>query len=104
MRNGIITIFALILGPLLALGVSWYADKRKFKKDRQLKIFQILIKRPIRNYNDIDREFAESLNLVYVDFVDHPKVIEARKHFQEFVTHTNSQHFEQGYLVKILHI
>ena len=73
-------------GPLIVLGISRYIEKRRFKKDRQLQTFKALFKYRINSIEDLDRDFVGALNLVYADFIDCPKVIEARKEFQRLVT------------------
>ena len=68
------TIVAVFLGPVLAVCVARHMDDRRADKARKLNIFNTLMR---TRGMKLDREHVGALNLVQVEFIDHPGVMEA---------------------------
>ncbi len=77
----IATFIAIIVGPGLAVLATRYLDDRRFQKARKLDIFRTLMKTRGLPFH---WDHVGALNLVEVEFIDHPKVIETRK---AYLTH-----------------
>lgn len=82
----IIMIIAVLLGPILALVISWFRDEQHFKKLRQFEIFRTLMK--YRNSRkELGEEYVCALNLIEIEFNKNKEVIESRKKLQECFNH-----------------
>lgn len=105
----IINIFAIVVGPILAVGIDRLRQYRADEKSRKLSVFRSLMRtRRIR----LDPEHVGALNLVDLEFYGRPKVLKA---FSEYMGHLsspmpstedgNDRFFEQreGLLVQLLY-
>lgn len=73
---GLATIVAVLPGPVIAVCITRYLDDRRADKARKLDIFRTLMRtRGMR----LHWEHVGALNLVEVEFIDHPKVVNAWK-------------------------
>ena len=73
---GLATIVAVISGPVIAVLMTRYLDDLRADNARKLDIFRTLMRtRGMRLHWD----HVGALNLVEVEFIDHPKVVEAWK-------------------------
>ena len=75
---GLATIFAVFLGPLIAVYATRYMDNRRADKARKVEIFRTLMRTrgiPTRLHWD----HVGALNLVEVEFIKYPAVIQAWK-------------------------
>jgi len=81
----IISIIAIVIGPIAAVYVGEYLQDRKKKYDAKMNLFLNLM---AHRGDQVCRDFVRSLNLVEVVFYDCPKVLEClRKHFENL--HSN---------------
>jgi hypothetical protein len=62
---GIISIIAVIVGPLIALGLQRYAENRREKRQARLHVFRTLM---ARRATPIHHEYVQALNLIDVVF------------------------------------
>ena len=69
----IISIMAILLGPVTAVSVTLWWQQRKEKRERKLNLFTVLMahRRSLVPTN----EWVSALNLIDVVFADHPKVV-----------------------------
>lgn len=75
-------LFIAFFGPLVVLTISRHIEKRRFIKERQLRIFRMLMAH--RNIeNNLEIEFVQALNLIPIEFNKEQKVLEARRKLQE---------------------
>ena len=75
---GLATIVAVFAGPILAVLTSRYLDQGRVAKERKLDIFRALMRtRGMR----LHQEHVGALNLVEVEFANHPDVVEAWKNY-----------------------
>ena len=71
---GLATIVAVLLGPVIAVLASRHLDHRRADKTRKMDIFRALMRtRGMR----LGQDHVEALNLVEVEFVGHPSILEA---------------------------
>lgn len=75
---GLATLFAVLVGPVLAVLVTRYIDERRAARQRKLDIFKTLMR---TRRMPVHFEHVGALNLVEVEFVDEPKVVEAWKNY-----------------------
>jgi hypothetical protein len=69
-----LTVIAIILGPIVAVGITLWWQRRKEKRDRQLQLFTTFManrRAALPSY-----EWANALNLIDVVFADHPKIVD----------------------------
>ena len=72
----LITVIALVAGPIVAVIITRYNDQTKAKKDRQLMTFRSLM----QNRSDpLSKEFVAALNLIEVDFNEYLSIKNAWK-------------------------
>ena len=75
---GLATIVVVFLGPVFAVLTARYLDKLRADKERKLDIFRTLMRtRGVR----LHWEHVGALNLVEVEFIDHPAVVNAWKEY-----------------------
>ena len=82
----IVTIIALILGPLVAVLVARKMDDRRAKNERRMSIFRTLM---ATRRNRLSFDHVSSLNLVEIEFQDSSGVIQKWK---TYFTHLTSDH------------
>ena len=73
---GLATIVAVVLGPVIAVLITRYMDNLRADKARKLDIFRTLMR---TRRMQLHWEHVGALNLVEVEFIDHPKVVDAWK-------------------------
>lgn len=66
-------------------GVQSLYNKKKFRQERRLSIFRMLMKHRNNHYH---YEFAEALNLIEVEFSDKKEIILARRELQKTLYRT----------------
>ncbi len=82
----ILTILAIIIGPCLAVWGNGYLDRRREQRARKMDIFRTLMRtRDAR----LSPDHIAALNLVEIEFVDHPEVI---KRWRELHQHFGTIH------------
>lgn len=75
---GFFTIIAILVGPVIAIQLTRWLDRRGADKERKLAIFRTLMRtRGLRLHQD----HVEALNLVEVEFIKRKKVVEAWKEY-----------------------
>jgi len=74
----ITTIIAVLLGPILAVWITRIIDDRRAQQARKMDVFRTLMR---TRRTPIHFDHVGALNLVEVEFVDHPKVVEAWKSY-----------------------
>ena len=75
-----LTIFALILGPTLAVLITKYYDKKREAQRRKWEIFRDLM---CYRSDGVSQGFVSSLNLIEVEFHDNESVLAAWKSLYE---------------------
>lgn len=63
----ILTIAAILLGPILAVQISKYIEKIRYKKARKLNLFQTLMR---TRQNKLSLEHVQALNMIDIEFVN----------------------------------
>jgi hypothetical protein len=71
--NEVVTIIALLLGPIGAVGISLWHQRRTQKHDAKERLFLLLMAH--RRSNPPTFEWANSLNLIDVVFAHHVEVV-----------------------------
>ena len=75
---GLATIMAVVLGPVIAVLITRYLDDLRAGQARKLDIFRSLMRtRRLPLHSD----HVGALNLVEVEFIDHPDVVKAWKEY-----------------------
>lgn len=74
----IATIIAVVLGPIFAVLVTRFVDNSRAAKSRKLDIYRALMKTRLI---PLHMEHVSALNLIEVEFIDHPKVITSWKEY-----------------------
>ena len=72
----IVTIIALILGPLVAVWIARGMEDRRAKHERRMSVFRALMS---TRSNTLSFDHVSALNLVEIEFQDNPKVVEKWK-------------------------
>lgn len=72
----VVTIVALILGPVVAVWVARGMDDRRAKNERRMDIFRKLMS---TRSNTLSFDHVSALNLVEIEFQDNPKVVDKWK-------------------------
>src|SRR3974390_1124226 len=70
----IVTVIALILGPVLAVLITFWYQRRRQKYDAKERLFSVLMAN--RKANPPTFEWANALNLIDVVFADNRDVVE----------------------------
>ena len=79
----ILTLSAIIFGPIIGIYVSKHTDKRHQKIDRRLEIFKVLMR--TRNSN-LSPEHVGALNLIEIEFYKEDRVLKA---LEDYFQHLN---------------
>ncbi|MEX0337789.1 MAG: DUF6680 family protein [Arenibacterium sp.] len=66
-----VTVFAIILGPIVAVLLTHYLQRRTFKRDQKLYVFRVLMS---TRRTPLSAERVQALNLVDVEFYGNSKV------------------------------
>src|SRR5712664_1308158 len=69
----IISIIAILVGPVTAVSITLWWQRRKEKRDRKLALFTTLMAH--RRASPPTYEWVNALNLIDVVFADNPKVL-----------------------------
>ena len=94
----IVTVFALVTGPMIAVVIAKYMENHRAKRERRMDIFRTLMRTRVgtqRLYPD----HVYALNLVEVEFYDDPKVYAAWK---DYIESLNQQSPQQQDLQRLL--
>ena len=86
----IVTVLALVTGPMIAVVIAKYIDEHRAKRERRMGIFRTLM----RTRGGTQRLYADhvnALNLVEVEFYDDPKVSTAWKNYIESLNQQDAQ-------------
>lgn len=75
-----LTVFALLAGPVSAVWVTRFIDKKREHEKRKWEIFRNLI---CFRGNQLSKAFVESFSLVEVEFYDDKEVLEVWKELYE---------------------
>lgn len=79
--NAILTLVAIIAGPIVAVLATWILERQYKAKDRRLNIFRDLMQtRGMR----LDRQHVSALNIIELEFYNKPKIIFA---FKSYIDH-----------------
>ena len=73
---GLATIAAVVLGPVIAVWITRRIDEQRADKSRKLDIFRTLMR---TRRMQMHWDHVGALNLVEVEFIDHPGVVKAWK-------------------------
>lgn len=79
----VLTIVALITGPIVAVLITLWHQDRKQKVDARQRLFITLMAH--RKSFPISRDWAQALNLIDVVFSGHPKVVAAWHSFYDYI-------------------
>lgn len=72
-----LTLIALIMGPIIAVVISYFITKWQEKRNQQIKIFLTLME--TRKKIPMPESFVNSLNTIDIVFRGNKKIMEARK-------------------------
>lgn len=78
----ILTIAALLLGPLLAVCVGRNLDDRRLKRERRMDVFRSLMR---TRRDNLSFDHVSALNLLEVEFQSDRKVIDAWKDYLDYL-------------------
>ena len=82
---GVLTILAIIVGPVIAVWVTRIIDRDRAAEARKMDIFRTLMR---TRGMPIHRDHVGALNLVEVEFIDHEDVI---KTWKKYLAHLNER-------------
>lgn len=109
MLVGLISVVAMIVGPISAVYITRHLDHQREERGRKVDVFRALMKtRRLR----LSSEHVAALNLIEIEFYGHPDVTNARKVYFENLARKlpedqkeREKHFEQQeqLLAKLLH-
>lgn len=78
-------VFATLLSPLIAIQVSQYLNRKKYKRDEQLRVFKALL---ATRATTLDPRHIESLNMIDVVFHGNSKgETEVRQQWKQYLDH-----------------
>lgn len=77
-----LTLGALVLGPVLAVGMNLWHESRRCIRDRQLQVARMLLS---TRHLVSDPAYSTAINLIPVEFRDQKSVMEAWKQYIEAV-------------------
>lgn len=83
------TIFALIAGPISAVIITLWYQKRSEKRSAKERLFAVLMAH--RRSNPPTIEWANALNLIDVVFEDHPVVVTKWRELYDLLNHPAAQ-------------
>ena len=93
----IISIVAIFVGPVTAVCITLWWQRRKEKRDAKIRLFTTLM--AYRKAMPIAPEWVMALNLIDVVFSDHPKVLALwHELYQLFQNPTRTQAQDHKYL------
>lgn len=79
--EAILTLVAIVVGPIVAVLLTWLLNRKYRAHDRKLKIFRDLMQtRGIR----VDPQHVAALNVIELEFYDKPLI---RQSFKEYIDH-----------------
>ncbi len=78
-----IAIAAILLGPVTAVSITLWSQRRKEKRDAKMRLFIALMSH--RHPAPITPEWVTSLNLIDVVFADHTRVVELWHQFYDLL-------------------
>lgn len=84
-----LTLVAILVGPLIAVGITLWHDKRKRKRDAKLWVFHTLLAN--RRSSPPAAEWVSALNQIDVIFYDDPKVLDAWHAYYDELDHQPDQ-------------
>ena len=82
---GVVTILAIVVGPVIAVLVTRKMDQERSDKARKMDIFRTLMR---TRGLPIHWDHVGALNLVEVEFINHPEVIQA---WTKYLDHLNER-------------
>lgn len=77
----LITMLAIIVGPILAVAITRFQDRREKRQQRKLEIFRALMQ---TRRITLDRDHVGALNLIEVEFHGQEKIKAAFRQYMEF--------------------
>jgi hypothetical protein len=80
--NDWLTLIAIVLGPITAVGVTLWIEKTRRVRERRLYVTRMLL---MTRHLPADPQYNAAINLIPVEFHDQPKVIEAWRTYHERV-------------------
>ncbi len=83
----IVSVAAILLGPILAVFVTRYVDGYRAAKERRLNIFRTLMRTRL---TPVQLEHVGALNLVELEFISYPEVINAWRAYLESLAAQNT--------------
>ena len=83
---GILTIVALLVGPVIGVGIARWIDVVRSKRERRMEIFRTLMR---TRRSTMWPDHVGALNLVEIEFQDVPSII---KSWKDLFTHLGQAH------------
>ncbi len=80
--NEWLTLGAIVIGPLSAVGITLWIEHRRRLKERRLYVTRMLL---MTRHLPADPQYNAAINLIPVEFNDQPKVITAWRTYHERV-------------------
>jgi hypothetical protein len=88
---GVAVIAATFLGPIVAVGITLWAQARSEKRGRRLTVFRELM---AHRRVQLSENFVRGVNLTEIEFHGEQKVINALREFMEILSENTSSHDE----------
>lgn len=85
-----VSVFAIFLGPIFAVIMTRWLDRRREKSNRRMEVFKTLMR---TRRNTIYPEHVGALNLIEVEFAKDKKVIEK---WRDLMQHFGAEHLRKG--------
>jgi len=85
---GIITIIALVVGPVVAVLITLWHQNRDEKRKRKFDLFKSLMVNR-RYFCGMNQEWVNSLNLIDIVFHDHPSIIKLWHEYHDMLSAPN---------------
>ena len=95
----VITLLAILVGPVLAVLVQLAAERRKHTKDQQTATFRMMI--GVRHL-PADPAYSTAINMIPVDFNRVSRVMAAHKAYIESITYNVSPDNAETHLKQVL--
>jgi len=80
--NEWLTLCAILVGPIAAVGITLWIEKSRQVTDRRLYVTRMLL---MTRHMPADPQYNAAINLIPIEFNDQPKVMEAWRAFHERV-------------------
>lgn len=77
-----VTLLAIFLGPIFAVGITLWIEGRRKKRDARTTILRQLM---VTRHLPADPNYSAAVNLVPIEFNDEPQVLAAYKAYQEAI-------------------